>query len=94
MNKDKTEYSDALKKLYDASKDKDSCKLIGELIDDYFYMILHMKQTSLYDVYEYQERISKAITEPMRILVLDNEKLKQEVNELRKQLGLDKKYKD
>ena len=51
-----------------------------------------MKETSLYDVYMYEERIMKNSIEPMEILAYDNEKLKKEVNELRKQLGLSKKY--
>ena len=94
MNKDKMEYVNALKKLFNSNVDRNSYSLIGELIDNHFYMIEHMKQTSLYDVYMYKERIEKNTIEPMRILALDNEKLKKEVNELRKQLGLSKKYKD
>ena len=68
---------------------EDSNKMLFQLINKYFGMIDHMKETSLYDVYEYENKFA----EPMRILVLENEDLKNEVNDLRKQLGLCKKYK-
>ena len=73
------------------------CFITDKTIITYFYkqfnhfaMINHMKKTSLYDVFEYEEKL----VEPMEILVYDNEKLKKEVNDLRKQLGLSKKYRD
>ena len=52
-------------------------------------MIEHLKETSLYGVLEYESKL----VQPMEILVYENEKLRKEVNDLRKQLGLSKKYK-
>mgnify|MGYP003290486891 CR=1 FL=1 len=67
----------------------DSSECFELLIDEHFGMLEHMKETSLYDVYEYEEKF----VEPMRIFAIENERLKKEVNDLRKQLGLVKKYK-
>ena len=57
-------------------------------------MMEHMKKTSLYDVYQYEERVTRNTVEPMRVLAYDNQRLKKEVNKLRKQLGLIEKYKE
>lgn len=76
--------------LEKAHEDAESFKMIESLIKEHFAMIRHMKETSLYDVYMYEERL----VQPIEILAYDNEKLKKEVNDLRKQLGLGKKYKD
>ena len=76
--------------LEKAHEDVESFNMIESLIKEYFAMIRHMKETSLYDVYMYEERL----VQPIEILAYDNEKLKKEVNDLRKQLGLGKKYKD
>ena len=87
----RSECLDALSKVH---KDTDSFQLIKDLIYDYFSIIDHMKETSLYDVYTYEERFTKINTTLTEMLIFDNEKLKKEVNKLRKQLGLDEKYGD
>lgn len=86
----KTYENDYITALIKAYVDPESFKMVESLIKEHFAMIRHMKETSLYDIYEYEKRL----TQPMEILVYDNEKLKREVNDLRKQLGLGKKYKD
>lgn len=83
----KDDYMIALSKAHEDTK---AFQMVESLINNHFAMINHMKKTSLYDVFEYEEKL----VEPMEILVYDNEKLKKEVNDLRKQLGLIKKYKD
>lgn len=85
----RSECLDALSKVH---KDTDSFQLIKDLIYDYFSIIDHMKETSLYDVYTYEERFTKINTTLTEMLIFDNEKLKKEVNKLRKQLGLKEKY--
>ena len=87
----RSECLDALSKVH---KDTDSFQLIKDLIYDYFSIIDHMKETSLYDVYTYEERFTKINTTLTEMLIFDNEKLKKEVNKLRKQLGLNEKYGD
>lgn len=87
----RSECLDALSKVH---KDTDSFQLIKDLIYDYFLIIDHMKETSLYDVYTYEERFTKINTTLTEMLIFDNEKLKKEVNKLRKQLGLNEKYGD
>ena len=67
---------------------------IERLINTHFSMIEHMKATSLYDVYEYENSVRKALVEPMEMFVFDNQRLKKEVNELRKKLGMIEKYKE
>lgn len=86
--------SECLDALSKAHKDTDSFQLIKDLIYDYFSIIDHMKETSLYDVYTYEERFTKINTTLTEMLIFDNEKLKKEVNKLRKQLGLNEKYGD
>ena len=87
----RSECLDALSKVH---KDTDSFQLIKDLIYDYFSIIDHMKETSLYDVYTYEERFTKINTTLTEMLIFDNEKLKKEVNKLIKQLGLNEKYGD
>ena len=87
----RSECLDALSKVH---KDTDPFQLIKDLIYDYFSIIDHMKETSLYDVYTYEERFTKINTTLTEMLIFDNEKLKKEVNKLRKQLGLNEKYGD
>lgn len=81
------DYMIALEK---AHEDTEAFKLVESLIKKHFAMIRHMKESSLYDIFEYEKRL----VQPMEILIYDNEKLKKEVNDLRSQLGLIKKYKD
>lgn len=82
--------SDYMMALAKVHNDAEAYQMIESLIKNHFAMIEHMKKTSLYDIFEYEKRL----VEPMEILVYDNEKLKKEVNKLRQQLGLGKKYKD
>lgn len=82
--------SDYMIALAKAHEDEKAYQMVESFIKNHFAMIEHMKKTSLYDVYEYENKLAQ----PMEILTYDNEKLKKEVNDLRKQLGLGKKYKD
>ena len=90
MNATQEEYLEALSK---ASEDVDAYHMIVSLIKEHFGLIEHMKKTSLYDVYMYETNLANALVEPSRILSNQNADLKKEVNDLRKQLGLKKKYK-
>ena len=83
--------NDALKSLDGTSENKE---IIENVINDYFHMIQHMKKTSLYDVYMYENNITKGVTVPMQILADENNKLKKEVNQLRKKLKMGEKYKE
>lgn len=67
-------------------------EIIKRVIHNYFHMIQHMKETSLYDVYMYENNITKGITVPMKILTNENNELKKEVNQLRKKLQMGEKY--
>lgn len=87
----KNEYKLALAK---AHKDEEAHCLMETLIDDHFTMLAHLKTTSLYDVLEYEKRLKNGVIEPLEILTYENEKLKKEVNELRRQLGKIEKYKE
>lgn len=91
MEPNKQEYLDMLSKVHN---DDESYTMIERLINKYFLMIEHMKKTSLYDVYDYEKRITELLIEPTKILTHENVQLKREVNNLRKQLKLSKKYKD
>ena len=51
---------------------------LKSLIDDYFSIVDHLKQTSLWDILTYEDRLES----PIRILTADNERLKKENNEL------------
>ena len=87
---DKAECLEALSKSHE---DKTSFELVKIVINDYFTMLEHMKETSLYDVFMYEKHIVKGSLEPLKILTYENKDLKKEVNELRKKLGLKDKYK-
>lgn len=91
MNQTKDDYIRALEKL---SGDAEDIALLQLLVHKHFSMIDHMKATSLYDVYEYEDKIARHTLEPMKMLMFDNERLKKEVNKLRKQLGMVEKYKE
>lgn len=80
---------DYLVALDNADKHPESRQIIENLIDNYLSTIDHMKNTRLWDVFEYEKRL----LQPVEILAYDNVKLKKEVNDLRKQLGMGKKYK-
>ena len=85
--------NDYLRALHDVPYDPGARKILEDLIDEHLKMLNHMKKTSLWDVYQYEERLTKYTTNSLEILMYDNEKLKKEVNKLRKQLGLIEKYK-
>lgn len=84
---------DYIRALKEAHENQESFQMIESIIYKYFTMMEHMKETSLYDVYTYEEKITKLVTEELDILYHENKKLKKEVNELRKELGLIEKYK-
>lgn len=85
---------ECLQALLKAHEDTESFNLIELLINEYFAIIEHMKETSLYDVYMYEEKFEKNSLEPMKMLAYDNEKLKKEINKLRREMGLSQKYKE
>lgn len=91
MSVDKDDYLMALAKVH---KDPDAYILIESLINEHCTLMKHLKETSLYDVLEYERRITNGTLEPMRIIAYDNERLKKEVNKLRRQLGKIEKYKE
>lgn len=84
---------EVLNAIHRLSGTKDDIKMIETLVDEYFDIIHHMKETSLYEVFEYESKITKAIIEPMRIFATENEELKKEVNKLRMKLKKTEKYK-
>lgn len=84
---------DYIRALKEAPCDPNARKTIEDLIDDHLYMLNHMKKTSLWQVYQYEEQLTKYAANAIDILMYDNEKLKKEVNRLRKQLGMIEKYK-
>lgn len=84
---------DYLIALDNADKDPESRKIIEKLIDEHLTIIRHMKATSLWDVYEYEELLTKKLVDPMAMIADDNKKMKKEINKLRKQLGMGPKYK-
>lgn len=61
---------------------------LKSLIDDYFSIVDHLKQTSLWDILTYEDRLES----PIRILTADNERLKKENNELLCKLKQSEKY--
>lgn len=84
------EYLDAIRL---APYDSASVKLLESLVKRHFRMIQHMKETSLWDIYEYENRVASSALEPMQYLAFENERMKKEINKLRKQLGMCEKYK-
>lgn len=63
---------------------------VREVLDDYFALVKHLKNTPLWDVLTYEDRLES----PIRILAEDNERLKEENNELLKQIGKTEKYRE
>ena len=84
---------DYLIALDNTDKDPESRKIIEKLIYEHIGMIRHMKATSLWDVYEYEDLLTKKLVEPMQMVTYDNKKMRKEINELRKKLGMCEKYK-
>ena len=92
MNKPtEKQYLDAIKLV---PYDSESVKMLEQLVKDHFKMIDHMKKTSLWSVFEYEELLEKRMVEPMEMVVYDNTRMKSEINALRKQLGKCDKYKE
>lgn len=81
---------DYLVTIHEAELNPNVEKILENLVAEHFAMLRHMKETPLYDIFEYEKRL----VEPMKILAYDNENLKKEVNKLRKQLGKIEKYKE
>lgn len=68
-----------------------SCKQeVREALDDYFNLISRLKNTPLWDVLQYEEKLEA----PISILAADNERLREEVNELLEKLGKTEKYRE
>ena len=63
---------------------------LKSLIDDYFSLIDRLKETPLWDVLQYEDRLES----PLRILASDNERLKDENNQLLRELGKTEKYRE
>ncbi len=81
---------DCLDALTKAHEDPAALALIKTFIYDHFTLVDHMKETSLYDVLEYADKL----VQPLEILAYENEKLKKEINKLRRQSGLGDKYRE
>lgn len=80
--------------LAKAHEDPESYQLMETLVDNYFGLVKHLRETSLYDVLEYEKRITNGTVEPMKILAYENERLKKEINKLRRTLGKTEKYRE
>ena len=89
-NISKFEFEKVLSRL---SGDNDDIAVVERLIKDYYNMIEHLKNTKLYDVILFEESSLKFIKDSTSDLYYENEKLKKEINELRQNKGLGKKYK-
>ena len=76
--------------LDNVTVDPNSRKIIENLIDKHLNTLEHLRKTSLWDIFEYEKRL----LQPFEIIAYDNVKLKKEVNQLRKKLGLIEKYKE
>lgn len=86
----KFEFEKILSRL---SGDNDDIAVMKRLIKDYYNIIEHLKNTKLYDVILFEESSTKFIKDSTSDLYYENEKLKKEINELRQNKGLCKKYK-
>lgn len=68
-----------------------SCKHeVRDALDDYFNLIARLKNTPLWDVLQYEKKLEA----PISILTADNERLREEVNELLEKLGKTEKYRE
>lgn len=94
MEMTKTDKDECLFALSRAHSDEESYRMVEKVICDYFSLMRHLNETSLFDILVYEERITKATVEPMNILVYENERLKKEVNKLRRELGKIEKYRE
>lgn len=71
-------------------KDPEAFLEMETFIKKHYDLIDHLKSTRLYDVLQFEERL----LQPLEILTYENEKLKKEVNKLRRELGKIEKYKE
>lgn len=68
-----------------------SCKQeVRDALDNYFNLIARLKNTPLWDVLQYEKKLEA----PISILTADNERLREEVNELLEKLGKTEKYRE
>ena len=68
-----------------------SCKQeVRDALDDYFNLIARLKNTPLWDVLQYEKKLEA----PISILTADNERLREEINELLEKLGKTEKYRE
>ena len=87
--------SECLEAVLNASfKTEKEEEMIRKLIGSYFSMIRHMKDTSLLDIFEYEEKVTNLMTAQLGFLTNENCNLKTEINKLRKEIGKSKKYKE
>ena len=61
---------------------------VRNVLDDYFDLLKHLKNTPLWDVLQYEDRLEC----PLRIITTDNERLKKENNKLLRRLKQTEKY--
>lgn len=61
---------------------------VREVLEDYFALVKHLKNTPLWDVLTYEDRLEI----PLRIVTTDNERLKKENNKLLRELKRTEKY--
>lgn len=80
--------NDYLVALSKAHEDPEAYKMIESFIEGHFAMVRHLKETTLYDIFEYEKRLEQ----PLEIFAHENIALKKEVNDLRKKLGMGAKY--
>lgn len=78
-----------LEKLQGNKSDIDAMQ---DLIDAYFGLLKRLKETRLYDVFVYEDNLTKTCTSFSKMMVEENCELKKEVNKLRKQLNKIEKY--
>ena len=68
-----------------------SCKQeVRDALDDYFNLIARLKNTPLWDVLQYEKKLEAPISK----LTADNERQREEINELLEKLGKTEKYRE
>ena len=91
FNREVERYESAIKNL---TGEEEDIKAIKELIDKYYSMNRRMVETSIYDVFEYEDRVTSSATDALRYLAIENSNLKAEINKIRAKLKLSKKYRE
>ena len=84
-------YQSAINNL---SGEESDINTIKGLIAKYYSMNRRMVETSIYDVFEYEDRITSSATDTLRYLTIENSNLKAEINKIRAKLKLSKKYRE